>query len=81
MTPLEEWLMTRTRELDCPPHLHHIYGTLFAKVSIYDVVLRVLLLPWQMLSSVVSVAITRARADPDPDPASATPIAERRGNL
>ncbi len=83
MTPLEEWLMTRTREPDCPPHLHHIYGTLFAKVSIYDVVLRVLLLPWQMLSGAVSVAITRprARADPDPAATATTALAERRRNL
>ena len=80
MTPLEEWLMEETKKPDCPPHLHEIYGTLFAKISIYDVVLRLLLLPWQMLSG--SIAVALARADPDHASASAaTPIAERRRNL
>lgn len=54
MTPLEEWLMEETKKPDCPPHLHEIYGALFAKVSIYDVVLCLLLLPWKMLSAITA---------------------------
>lgn len=74
MTPLEEWLMEETKKPDCPPHLHNIYNSLFAKVSIYDVVLRLLLLPWQLLSGSITVAFARA----DAAPASAAAIAERR---
>ncbi len=70
--------MEETKKPDCPPHLHEIYGALFAKVSIYDVVLRLLLLPWKMLSGSIAVAVAFARADPAAALAApAAAIAER----